>query len=154
MRKKILVSLFCLLLPTVLFADQLSQENITKLIKNMETAASKKDADGVLKFISPKAKITLTAMVNGKTQKVQLQVPQYKAMLEQGWKVAQNYKFKRSDTKIQIDQAAKKATITATIDEEVEIQGKKISSKTNQKSTVEVINGKLMITDLNAKQIK
>lgn len=144
MRKILAAALLaCALLCAVPASAALDENAIRAFYARLDEAAARKDVAGVIAPISPTAEITV--IVNN--QVLRLNKAQYAKMVTDGLQAAENYRYKRVNTRIDMIGPAK-AKVTATVNESITVNGKTAHTRTDEESTVERINGALVITSL------
>ena len=136
------------MLSGIVQAGQIDKATINSMLSEIDAAAQNKDASVVVKYISPDAKIVMYINVNGQKQVLKVTRAQYLDMLQQGWAVASNYKYQRNNTRIKILDGGSRAVVTASVVESMTIQGQTVKGTSKEKSTIELVNGKAMITKL------
>lgn len=145
--KKAIVLLF-VLLPSVSLAGGLTEQTIQQMLGKMDKAIQEKDAQGVVDLMSPDVSITMNISMGGRQQSVRINRDQYLQSLKEGWAAYEDYKYQRSNLKIEIAEGSKKAVVKADILESMAIDGQVVQATTREESMVELINGKPLFTKL------
>lgn len=132
----------------------LTQRSLEKMIQELESAASKKDIEGVLKHLSPEVRITGTVRRAGETKTIAMDYETYKASLKQRWATPMTYTYKREkwDAKFSADQ--KNATVNSVIYESYVINGRSTSGRTRETLLIKLVNSKPMIMEVSGGPIE
>ena len=136
------------LLSGTIQAGQIDKAMINSMLSEIDAAAQKKDPAVVVKYISPDAKITMHINAGGQKQVLKVTRAQYLELLQQGWTMSSNYQYQRSNTRIKIMDGGNKAIVTANVTESMNIQGQTVKGTSQETSTIELVNGRAMITEL------
>ncbi len=126
--------------------DDLTEEIVKTALYKIDNAVENMDADGVSDALSDDVIIVLNIKTQGQNEVIRPSKQEYIAMLKDGWSMSKNYKYTRSNLKIDIQ--GDKAIITADTRESMTVQGQHITSKVSEKVTMELINGKPLITNV------
>jgi len=137
------------LAPCFGFAQQLDEQTVLKLVSDMDYAISKRDASTLARFLSDNLTVVANVRSSGQDQKLTMNKSSYIESVSQGWAVATDYEYKRTNTKITLSGPAK-AVVTATISETVTVQGQTIRSTSTETAVIEIVGGKPMITSVVA----
>jgi len=146
---KVLFWFVLFLVPCVSFAQQLDEQTVLKLVSEMDYAISKRDASALARFLSDNLTVIANVRASGQDQKLTMNKSSYIESVSQGWAVATDYEYKRTNTKITLSGPAK-AVVTATISETVTVQGQTIRSTSTETAVIEIVGGKPMITSVVA----
>ena len=146
---KVLFWLVLFLAPCFGFAQQLDEQTVLKLVSDMDYAISKRDASALARFLSDNLTVVANVRSSGQDQKLTMNKSSYIESVSQGWAVATDYDYKRTNTKITLSGPAK-AVVTATISETVTVQGQTIRSTSTETAVIEIVGGKPMITSVVA----
>ena len=128
------------------YAADITEENVNALMSKIDNAIVSLNVDEVSKTLSDSVTITMNISMQGKTQVLRPSKKEYMAMLQQGWSMYTNYKYNRSNVKINIQ--GNKALVSADVKESMTVQGQNITGKSKEEITLEVINGKTLITSV------
>jgi len=118
--------------------DSLTEEIVRGVISELDAATENMDADPFSDALSDDVKIVITINMQGQSQVIR------PLLLEEGWAEASNYEYTRTNLKIDIQ--GDKAFITAIIRESMTVRGRTMNTRTHEKVTMELINGKPLIT--------
>lgn len=146
---KVLFWFVLILVPCVSFAQQLDEQTVLKLVSDMDYAISKRDASTLARFLSDNLTVVAHVRASGQDQKLTMNKSSYIESVSQGWAVATDYDYKRTNTKITLSGPAK-AVVTATISETVTVQGQTIRTTSTETAVIEIVGGKPMITSVVA----
>ena len=124
--------------------DSLTGEIVRGVISELDAATENMDADPFSDALSDDVKIVITINMQGQSQVIRPSKKEYIVMLEEGWAAASNYEYTRSNLKI--DMQGNKALVTAIIRESMTVRGRNLNTRTFEKVTMELIDGKLLIT--------
>jgi len=148
-RIKVLFWFVLFLVPCVSFAQQLDEQTVLKLVSEMDHAISKRDASTLARFLSDNLTVVANVRASGQDQKLTMNKSSYIESVSQGWAIATDYEYKRTNTKITLSGPAK-AVVTATISETVTVQGQTIRTTSTETAVIELVGGKPMITSVVA----
>lgn len=140
----LILVILCSFLPISVTAADLTEAQVNHVIENVDNAINALDADRLANAFSSNVKISMTLHIQGQKQVLQFSKPEYIEMLKQGWQHHTNYQYKRSNLKIQIQ--GNKAAVSADITESMDINGQKLSGKSKEEVSIELIDGKPLIT--------
>jgi len=148
----ILISVLGIISINTAYAEKrLSERSVSNMLKTMEKSAKSHDAETLMSFFSKNAKIILDmpAKLGGKTV---MGVSKFTDMLKQSWGMKAEFTYETRDVVISIAADGKSAIATDLTLETVSIGGKLImSTKTKEKITIELIDGKPLIMELYGK---
>jgi hypothetical protein len=129
-------------------ADPLTKDAVMAFINKTDQIIVKKDIAGLEEMISDTAKIFVTVKSGGGAKTSKLTKAQYFNLLNQTWPLAANYNYRRKNLNISME--AGKAVITDEVAESMVIHGQYVSSTTSETATIELVNGKLLITRMES----
>ncbi len=124
--------------------DGLTEEIVKTVLFETENAVKNMDADRLSDALSDDVIIVINMNMQGQNQVIRPSKQEYIAMLKQGWSMVKNYKYNTSILKIDIQ--GNKAIVTTDVSESMTIQGRNMTSETNEELTIELINAKPLIT--------
>ncbi|MBI3714595.1 MAG: nuclear transport factor 2 family protein [Betaproteobacteria bacterium] len=131
-------------------AQVFDKKNVEKFMTEMDQAQIKQDAAGMEKFLSPAVTITMSITQAGKKQTTEMSRSEYIASARQNFAAAKDYRYQRSNTKIEIAGGGKKAVVTAKNTESMKMQGLPVTGVSQVTLTVELIDGQPMVTSVVA----
>jgi hypothetical protein len=124
----------------------ITRGEINAMLVAVDKAANRRDVAGVCAPLAPNVVIKLTIQGQGSYT---WNRAQYKSYMEQSFRAAQKYQYKRSNTKISIAPDGQSARLTATIHETVQVNSMTVRGITNETSTLRVQGGRTVITAIN-----
>ena len=137
---------FSLFASAISFASDLTEESVKSLLSKIDNAVANLNAAEVSKALSDNVIITINITMQGQTQVMRPSKQEYIAMLEEGWSMYENYKYSKSNVKIKIQ--GSKAFVSADVRESMTVQGQNIAGESKEEITIELINGKPLITNM------
>lgn len=137
--------LFATLSVTALAAD-LTRSQVDAFISRADVAINNFDADTLIKDFSDNVKITFNFHFHGQTQVMQPSKAEYVALLKEGWAQLSNYQYSRSNLNVELQ--GKRAVITCDITESMDVNGQHLETIASEEVTVELINGKILVTSM------
>ena len=138
--------LISVVISNISFAAELTKESVNQLLNTVEQAAKKHNSDAIGEVLADNVMITMNIEIQGQTQVAKVNKGQYLSMLEQGWAQVSNYDYSKSDVEIELD--GDKAYITANVNESMTVQGHDVSTSSHEEAVVELVNGKVMVTNI------
>lgn len=124
----------------------ITEEQVKQFIKQVDTASASMDTDSIANAMSENVIIKLNIHTDGGTQKMEFKKPEYIDMLSQGWGIASEYTFIRSNVNINI--SGNKATITSDLVDELVIDGTTLKSSNKDTTVVEMLDNKMLVTNV------
>src|SRR5688572_30383079 len=131
-----------------LLAEELAVGDIKAFDAKITAASERCDVATVVDRISPLATITGTAFAQGDMRAYRMNKTQYGDLLTRLCAAGRTWRSVISNEKISIE--GDQAIMTADVVETVVMNGRQTTSKSRQRLTVELIDGKLMLTQLHA----
>ncbi|CAA0109215.1 Uncharacterised protein [BD1-7 clade bacterium] len=128
------------------FAEGISRAEVDALIKKMDTGINTKNVEAVSDTLSDNINITINIEMFGSKQVMTPNKQTYITLLRDGWKTYEQYTYKRTDEKVQLEPT--KAIIQATVTESFVVGGTKITGVTQETSVAEKVDGKLLFTQI------
>jgi hypothetical protein len=125
-------------------AQELAASSVKELMARLDAALVSGDFELIERHLAAHAVISGTTTAGGQTQTFRMNKTQYMTMLTTLMSAATDYSYERTNEKISIE--GDQATVTANIADSMVIQGRKIASTGTERSTVEYIDGALMVT--------
>jgi hypothetical protein len=155
MKKQIITVIILLILSTWVISctksvSEISEEDVRKISNEIQTSAINKDIEGTMKFFAPNIIINVTADTPFGPQRMRLSPEEYEAETKRGWAVASEYEYRRENEKIMISEDRRSATAEMDVVESMVIEGRKFRSKTHETVTLEIVDGKILVTVLEA----
>jgi len=131
-------------------AQTLDKKSVEKFLTEMDQAQIRQDAAGMEKFLSPAVTITMSLAQGGKKQKTEMSRSEYIASARQNFAAAKDYRYQRSNTRIEITGGGRKAVVTADNIESMKMQGQPLTGISQVTLTVELIDGRPLVTSVVA----
>ena len=135
-----------LLLMTVSNAAELTEETAKQVISRVDNAVNELNSKAVGDALSDNVSITININMKGQKQVMKPSKQEYISMLEQGWAQYTNYKYNRSNAVVKI--IGNKAFVTGDVSESMTVHGQNISGTSKEETTIELVNGQLLITEV------
>ncbi len=136
-----LLALWLTLFPHLASANGIDEASLERMGKTLERAFIAKDAKTVGNLLADE--FTMTMEVMG--QYYTLDKKQYLALMRRSWKLIENYSYEVREHSVTIE-SPDKATINANVAESLVVNGLIIKGFSEQETTVERRNGKLLAT--------
>ena len=124
----------------------ITEQQVNAFMEEMEKAANRNDVDAILAMMSEDVRLSVTVEGFGQTQNLTFDREQYRAHIKQSLGMTNFYDYKRGYTAIQIEPDGQSAFVTAEITETAKIGDQTIGTVSTENSTLELENGKLVIT--------
>lgn len=124
----------------------ITEEEVKQFITQVDAASASMNADGIASALSEDVTMKLNIHTDGGAQKMEFKKPEYINMLRQGWGIASEYTLTRSN--VNIDISGSKATITSDLVDELVIDGTVLKSSNKDTTVVEMIDGKMLVTNV------
>ena len=133
-------------------AEELVVSDIKAFGAQMDAAAQRCDVDAVLSRIAELAVISGTGVEQGDTRTFRMNKTEYRELLTASCASGRQWSSVRTNEKISIDRD--QAIVTADVTETTTLDGRQGSSKVRERATVELIDGKLMLTQLHVNLVE
>ena len=130
----------------------ITESQIRKILADMQTAATKQDVDGIMKYMAPTIAITMTIQTANGSETLTLTREQYRQYLQQGFEMIQGSRTKVSNLKVKVASNRKAATATYILTEETTLKDQPItvSAVTNQSVQFELVQGQILETSVKS----
>jgi hypothetical protein len=145
---KAIFLLLSLVVATSSHGAGLTEETVKQVISRIDKAVNDQNANALANELSNDVSIKLNISMKGRKQAMTASKRQYISMLEQSWAKYSDYKYSRSDVKINIKD--NKAFVSAVVQESMTVQGQNVSGSSTEEVTIEMVNGKPLITKVLA----
>lgn len=126
----------------------LTEARVMATFDQIETAVRAKDVSGVVRHFAPDAIIRLVMPPAAGGQTLELSVADYARMLQDGWAMAADSTYAVENIVIEISADGRSAEVSDTTVESMKVQGRTISSRTQERFSVESRSGSPVITRL------
>ena len=131
--------------------EKLTELQVKSLIDDVQTGIEIEDANYIIKNFADDAKIEIIMSPSLGGQRMILDKSGYKNMLIVGWEMATQISYRVEDLAISMGPDSKSANVTSVVMETTEMMEEEMSSKTHEKVTIRLIDGKPLITEIVAK---
>ena len=125
----------------------ITQAKVLARLATNDRAVARKDVNTIM--VSMAANVVVKLTIEGQGTQT-MNRAQYRAMIEQGFKAVQNYRYKRTNTKITIAPGGQSARVTATVLENMQMNGTSIQGTTQETAILRVQGGRILVTSINA----
>ena len=143
---RILAATSALLCSSPLFAEELTASAVKAFGARMTAARERCESDAVVSRISPLATISATTFAVGEMRMSRMNKDQYRDQIAKRCAIGAQVRVAATNEKISID--GEQAVMTADVTETIALDGREQSVKYRQRVTVELIDGKLMYTQM------
>lgn len=126
---------------------ELTRANIETFLASIDTAIEARDVSAIEAVLAPDLKVFVTNVPSADgPQKIEMSRDEYVKSMKENFAVAEAYKYSRSKLAIEILDGGQKAIVKDMVTEDVTVQGQKIHSVTNETTTIELRDGKPLLT--------
>jgi hypothetical protein len=131
--------------------NTVSESDAKDLIESFHSAIEEQDMDTIGEFFAKNAKIEMIMPASLGGQKVKLNVSNLLQMLEKTWRIASAYTYQLEDFVTTVSADKETAYVTNTVTETIEVRERTLTTKTQEQTTLSIIDGELLITKFIAK---
>ncbi|MEW6418469.1 MAG: hypothetical protein AB1480_10155 [Nitrospirota bacterium] len=128
----------------------ITKNDIMAMIDDVEKATRAKDSDGVIKYMAPFVIINVSMETPAGMQRIQMSRDQYKELLQKVFSKASRHDYRHENDRITISDDGRSAIVETDIIEYIVMEGKETRTTTHEKTVIEIIDGKLLVTYLDA----
>jgi hypothetical protein len=132
----------------------ITQNDVLAIIDEVKRATLDKDVDGVIKYLAPFVIINLSMETPFGMQMTQMSRDQYKEELQKVYSKATHHEYRCENVKISISDDSRSAIVETDVIERIVVEGQDVRTKTHEKTVMEIIDGKLLVTTLDAVVVK
>jgi hypothetical protein len=143
---RILAATSALLCSSPLFAEELTVSAVKAFDARMTTAGERCEVDAVVSRIAELASISTTTFALGDYRMARLNKAQFRDQMTKRCAAGAQVRIVATNEKVSID--GEQAVMTADVTETIALDGRETSIKLRQRLTVELIDGKLMYTQI------
>ena len=129
---------------TSCYGAELTEDTVKQLISRIDKAVNSQNATALAEELSANASIKFNVTMKGRKQAMTASKRRYISMLKQSWAQYSDYKYSRSN--VTIDIKNNKALVSAIVQESIVFQGQNLSGSTKEEVTIELVNGKPLVT--------
>ncbi len=140
----VLMVIFSFAVHSMVNAGELTESSVKAFTEKVVSAILTKDTSKISDAMSDNVLIIINVNMQGENHVMKPAKKEYLSMLQQGWDMYKNHKYKQSNMVIKIE--GNRAIVTADISESMTVQGKEMSAETKEETTIELVNGKPLIT--------
>ena len=149
---RILAATSALLCSSPLFAEELTASAVKAFDARMTAAGERCDVDAVVSRISPLATISATTFAMGDLRMGRMNRDQYRDQMTKRCAAGVQMHVVATNEKVSIE--GEQAIMTADVTDTVVIEGRETSVKARQRLTIELIDGKLMYTQIHSNLVE
>ena len=143
---RILAAASVLICSSPLFAEELTVSEVKAFDARTTRAAERCEVDTVVNRISELATISTTTFALGDPRMTRMNKSQYREAMTRRCAIGSQTRIVATNEKVSID--GEQAVMTADITETLSLEGREVTLKVRQRLTIELIDGKLMYTQI------
>lgn len=128
----------------------INEDDVLEIMNEVEVATLDKDIEGVIKYIHPYAKIRVTIVNKSEPETIWMSREQYKNSTVEGWSMTSRYEYSHENDQITISEDKQNAVVETDVIESYVCQGQSVNTKTHERITLEIIDGKILVTEIEA----
>jgi hypothetical protein len=136
----------------------ITENDVITVMNEVEKATITKDLDGVINRLAPFVVINVSMMGSTEPtlipQQIQMTRDQYKEELKKVFSKLTLHEYRRENDNITISDDEQSAITETDVIEVMVIDGKETRTTTHEKAVLEIIDGKLVVTHLDAVIVK
>jgi hypothetical protein len=136
----------------------ITENDVITIMNEVGKATLAKDLDGVINHLAPFVVINVSMMGPEDPtfipQQIQMTRDQYKEELKKVFSKLTLHEYKRENDKITINDDKRSAITETDVIEVMVIEGKEARTTTHERAVLEIIDGKLLVTHLDAVIVK
>jgi hypothetical protein len=132
---------------------EITETDVLAIMHEVQKATLAKDLDGVIKHLAPFVVINVTMPTDDvplMPQRAQMTRDQYAAELKNVFANLTYHEYRRENDKITIREDRRSAQTETDVIEAIIIGGQEIRTTTHQTSVLEIIEGKILVTSIDA----
>jgi hypothetical protein len=137
----------------VMADEQITTDQIRKIITETDAAAEDRDVSGIGKYLSDRFLKNIEVPSEKWLASVKIDKDQYLAMIAQGWDTVDEYSYERENTVIIIAPDGSSGESHSTLTQTVVINGKTTVSKIREYAHYELEDGRPMITTIQGQML-
>jgi hypothetical protein len=128
----------------------ITEDDIWKIMDEVEVATLHKDIDGVMKHLAPSVVINVTVSSPYGPQNVPMSREKYQKETLKGWSMTSDNEYRRENEKIKLSDDGQIAVVETDVIESYVLQGKTNHTRTQERVTLEVVDGEILVTRIDA----
>lgn len=129
-------------------ATKITEEKILAIINSADAAITRGDVKGMTEHMASDIVVTVHIPGPEGTQVITMNLRQYEQFFEETMKAVTDYIYTRKDTQIVIAPGGDTATVKSTVLERTTIDGRVITSITEETAVFELRQGRILVTSL------
>lgn len=133
-------------------ADEMTENIVRALFQDLDEQESQQSVDGVMKHISRKMKGKVTTIENGKEITLPVNYSLYRMSLKMVMRGDTGFQSDQEITDIQIKDDVATVNAKATMTYLDPMKGEKVTVSTNDVYTLDIVDGKILVTNLVSEQ--
>lgn len=142
--KRFLISMLATMISCAVSAEEISRQQVSEFIAAMDRAIENRDADTLEAAIAENAQFTAHVTLGGQVQKVQMGKGQYIDSVRNVWAQSTTYSYRRANDVITF--SGRSANVVSDVIEEITVGGQTVRSTSHETATIELVNGKPLLT--------
>ena len=135
----------------------ITESDVLAIMNEVERATLAKDPDGVMKYLAPFVVINLSTESPELTflpQRVQMSRDQYKEELKKTFSKLTRHEYRRENDMITVSDNKRSALVETDLIEVIVMDGRETKTTTHEKTVMEIIDGKILVTQIDAMIVK
>lgn len=129
----------------------ITEDDIWNIMDEVEVATLDKDIEGVMKHLAPSVVINVILYTPLGPQKTQKSHEQYKEETLTLWSQMTYYDYRRENDEIKkISDDGQTAVVETDVVESYELQGNSIDTRIHERLTLQIIDGEILVTRIDA----
>lgn len=128
----------------------ITEDDIWNIMDDVEFATLDKDIDGVMKYLAPSVVIHVTVSSPYGPQKVPMSREQYQGETLKGWSMTSDNEYRRENEEIKLSDDGQTAVVETDVIESYVLQGETIHTRTHERVTLQVVDGEILVTRIDA----
>jgi hypothetical protein len=130
--------------------SSIAENDVVAIMNEVERAITAKDTERVIEHMAPFVVIDVTMNSADGPQRVQMSRDQYREELNKVFSKLTHYEYRRENDRISISDDNRRALAESDIFESFVMNGKETRMTTHEKTVMEIIDGKLLVTHVDA----
>ncbi|MFQ5657086.1 MAG: YybH family protein [Candidatus Methylomirabilales bacterium] len=135
---------------TTVARERITEAQIQQILESIDAAAMQKNAEGIVRYFARDCIIRLDMPGPHGRQLLTVNREEYLASLRESFSTVTDYKYHRSETKIDISPDGQSARVTGKIFETMTVEDRIIESLSQHTAILEVRSDELLITSLHS----
>ena len=128
----------------------ITEQDIQEIMDNVEEALINNEIDEVIKYMSPSVEINISRDTPLGPRTERWTRDKYMAETETALDMVSNYEYRRDNEVIRISDDMLSAVVETDIIESMNIFGNRIKTTTHERVVMEIIDGNLLVTKMDA----